>query len=637
MMKTILNFCSTNDISRNKVLEGDMHLKKFALQVYLSFMNLRIKYKTLLLFYSIIIFVSLVLGSYSYIVYSNKIQREVRELNYIETTKIRKSVDLLQKDIKDLSTFICLDSEIQKALTVSDKSIRVDNANNEYNYTSEVLRPLYNLVASKDYISFIAIYGKNGFMYYISSDTSNGLRKFSDIEYSEIYSRVEKLKGAPSWNNLDAENQVFIVNNKNPKVAMVRTLLSTNTYENIGVMAICLNISTIDNLYSENTKGSRRSVILLDDKNNVISLKSSDDKLKVEDIKKYAIPSIEGTIGNKSIRLGDENYLMTYDTTEQSSWKIIYTVPVKELLRDLNSVLVITILVVIGCLIVALILTMFISTYLTSPINKLIYSMERVKKGNFKEKVNFKFNDEIGILGEQYNDMIDNINNLIDEVYMLQIQEKEAELKALQAQINPHFLYNTLDSMFWKAQKSNDKDISEMIYALSKLFRLTLNRGYESTYISNEKDFIENYLLLQKRRYGDKLNYSIQFDECILFYRIPKLILQPFVENAIAYGTEFSNAESIITVKGEQHHKGIRFTIKDNGRGMSKELIDKILTDDKANISNQSSGYAMKNIRKRLSLYYEGNFDFNILSSEKEGTTIEIIIPTGSKKFLMEE
>ncbi|WP_139903203.1 sensor histidine kinase [Clostridium thermarum] len=329
-----------------------------------------------------------------------------------------------------------------------------------------------------------------------------------------------------------------------------------------------------------------------------------------------------------------ETVVDKYYTTEQSSWRIIYTVPMKELLSDLNSVLIATIMVVIGCLIVALIFTMFISTYLTSPINRLIDSMERVKKGNFKEKVNFKYNDEIGVLGEQYNDMIDNINNLIDKVYLLQIQEKEAELKALQAQINPHFLYNTLDSIFWKAQKSNNKEISEMIYALSKLFRLTLNRGYEFTYIKNEKDFIENYLLLQKMRYGDKLSYSIRFDEEILSYRIPKLILQPFVENAIAYGTEFSNTESMIIVTGDQHDKGIRFTIKDNGRGMSSELIAKILSDDRSNIANESTGYAMKNIRKRLSLYYDDNFNFNIYSTEMNGTTIEIIIPINSKKII---
>ena len=615
-----------------------MFISKLIEKLHLSFMNLRIKYKTLLLFYSIVIFVSLILGSYSYIVYSNKIEKGATESNYIESTKIRKSVDLLQKDIKDLSTFICLDSELQKALTESEKSIEAISDDNEYNnYTSEVLRPLYNLVASKDYISFIAIYGNNGFRYYISTDSSNGLRKLSEIEGLDIYTKAKGLKGAPLWKNLDDKNQMFIVNNKSPKVAMVRNLLSTNTYENIGFMVICLNISTLDNLYTENTKSSRRSVILLDEKNNVISLKSSDNKLKAEDVKNYIIPKISEKAGNKNIRLGDENYLITYDTTEQSSWRIIYTVPVKELLKDLKSVLVITIMVVIGCLIIALILTMFISTYLTSPINKLIYSMEKVKKGNFKEKVNFKYNDEIGILGEQYNDMIDNINNLIDEVFMLQIQEKEAELKALQAQINPHFLYNTLDSIFWKAQKSNDKEISEMIHALSKLFRLTLNRGYESTYINNEKDFIENYLLLQKMRYGEKLRYLIEFDEAILYYRIPKLILQPFVENAIAYGTESSNTESIIKVIGEQHPQGIRFIIEDNGKGISKELIDKILTDDMANVSNVSTGYAMKNVKKRLSLYYDNAFEFNIHSSEGEGTTIEIIVPTDCKKFKMEE
>lgn len=610
-----------------------MFIKRFILRLHSSFMNLSIKYKTLLLFYSIVIFISVLLGSYSYIVYSNKIEKEIRQSNFIETTKIRKSVDLLQKDIKDLSTFILLDSDLQKVLSEPVKSPGTNMQNAEENYTGEVLRPLYDLAASKDYISFISIYGNNGFQYYISNDYSSGIRRLSEIEPLDIYIKAKELKGQPLWKNLDADNQVFIVNNKHPKVAMVRTLLSTNNYDTIGFMIICINVSTLDNLYSENTNSSRRSVILLDEKNKIISLKSNDEKLKAEDIESYIIPSVNEKSGNKNIKLGNENYLVAFDTSEQSSWKVIYTVPVNELLSELKSVLVATIMVVIGCLIIALILAMFISTYLTSPINKLIYSMEKVKMGSFKEKVNFKYNDEIGTLGEQYNDMIDNINNLIDEVYMLQIQEKEAELKALQAQINPHFLYNTLDSIFWKAQRSNDKEIGEMIHALSKLFRLTLNRGQEFTYIENEKDFIHNYLLLQKMRYGEKLKYTIEFDEDILFYRIPKLILQPFVENAIAYGTESSNAESIIKVRGEKYHGGIRFTIEDNGNGISQKLIDEILADDAESVSNASTGYAMKNIKKRLALYYDNNFEFNIYSSEGESTIIEIIIPTESKKF----
>jgi len=254
--------------------------------------------------------------------------------------------------------------------------------------------------------------------------------------------------------------------------------------------------------------------------------------------------------------------------------------------------------------------------------------MKRVKTGNFKEKVNLKYMDEIGLLGNEYNDMIDNINNLIDKVYKLQISEKEAELKALQAQINPHFLYNTLDSIYWKAQKSKETDISEMIYALSKLFRLTLNRGNEFTEVRNEKEFIENYLILQKKRFKNKLEYKINISNDILQYEMPKLILQPFVENSIIHGTEEDTDKSILDICGYIEGNKIKFIIQDNGRGIEESILNNLLkSDSNEKNSKEHKGYAIKNVKDRLNLYYDGNYFLNITSNIGKGTKVEIIIP----------
>jgi two-component system sensor histidine kinase YesM len=276
---------------------------------------------------------------------------------------------------------------------------------------------------------------------------------------------------------------------------------------------------------------------------------------------------------------------------------------------------------------------MYISSNLTSPIKKLIHAMKKVNEGDFK-KTNFKYNDEIGILGNQYNEMIDNISNLIEKVYKLQIREKEAELKALQAQINPHFLYNTLDTIFWRAEKAKEKDISEMVYALSKIFRLTLNNGHEATLVRAEKEFIHYYLLLQKNRYKDKLTYNIEIAEELLDFKIPKLILQPFVENAIMYGTENDDEQSIITINGVYKNGKINFSIEDNGIGMSEEKIHKLLdVSHKLDPVEEKKGYAIYNINQRLALYYNNDYQLIINSDIGKGTKIQIIIPTESKKI----
>ena len=255
--------------------------------------------------------------------------------------------------------------------------------------------------------------------------------------------------------------------------------------------------------------------------------------------------------------------------------------------------------------------------------------MKRMEKGNLDEKVNFKYKDEIGILGTQYNGMVEHINNLINKVYKLQLQEKEAELRALQSQINPHFLYNTLDTIFWKAEINKDTEISEMIYALSNLFRLTLNRGEDFTLVQKEKEFIEYYLLLQKKRYKDKLLYEINFSNDILNFKIPKLILQPFVENAIVHRTEISTEKSSISIQGSILNNKIIFTIEDNGAGINKDILNNIFKSSSSEITpSEKKGYAIINVKERLSLYYENNYELNIFSKEHKGTKIEIVLPT---------
>jgi len=166
-----------------------------------------------------------------------------------------------------------------------------------------------------------------------------------------------------------------------------------------------------------------------------------------------------------------------------------------------------------------------------------------------------------------------------------------------------------------------------MIYALSKLFRLTLNRGSEFIQIRGEKEFIECYLFLQSKRYKNKLKYQIQIPDEILNYYIPKLILQPFVENAIVHGIENNNSESIIEVTGKKEGEFINFTIKDNGLGIDEDKIKKIKDSLKSSNTKEEFGYAIKNVNERLRLYYEDNYKLDINSKIGVGTEVSILLP----------
>jgi two-component system, sensor histidine kinase YesM len=596
-------------------------IKIFYDKMYSFYMNLSIRYKILIFFFTIIIFISLSLGIYSYSASYHTIQEEVASVNLRDIKQSSGSINFLQKDVKDLSTFVCLNPLVQAFVKSEEPS------NNLYNYNSVSLEPLNSLLASKDYISFIIIYGNNGSTYYLSSDRSTGVNSYKDIKMTDIYKKAHELKGAPMWLDLRDENQIFISDNKQPKIAMVRTITNTNTFEEAGLMVICINNSTLERIYSGNQKTTEGSTIMLDDKNNIVSFATSDKELLKKPDFSPLLPYINSTTGYDVVTFNKVKFLITASTIEQSGWKMVSMLPMSALLKNLNSILTMTIIVIIACLIISLIMALLISKALTSPIKKLLTSMQKVKSGNFKEKVSFKYKDEIGMLGAEYNDMIDNINTLIDKVYKLQIKEKEAELKALQAQINPHFLYNTLDTIFWKAERSNQKDISDMVYALSRLFRISLSRGNEFIFLRSEKEFIEHYLLLQSKRFKQRLSYEIEIEDCILDYTIPKLIIQPFVENSIIHATEGDNDKSLIKISGRLCLDKLVFTVEDNGCGMSEETINLLLSNKFSEDKKFQSSYAIRNVNQRLALYYNNNYALNISSNLGKGTKVEIEIP----------
>jgi two-component system sensor histidine kinase YesM len=215
------------------------------------------------------------------------------------------------------------------------------------------------------------------------------------------------------------------------------------------------------------------------------------------------------------------------------------------------------------------------------------------------------------------------------------LREKESELNALQAQINPHFLYNTLDALYWQATDAQHYEIAEDIYALSQLFRLVLGQGKGIVTVRNEQDLIDRYLHIQKMRFEKRLDYEIKIEEEIQTAIIPKLILQPFIENAIVHGFEKAGEKCFISLVGKKRGNHIIFMIKDNGIGMSREQVKAILNvNDSERYASQRIGrYAIKNIRERLELKYHEDFKLLIYSKEGSGTTVIIELPYENKEM----
>jgi two-component system sensor histidine kinase YesM len=291
--------------------------------------------------------------------------------------------------------------------------------------------------------------------------------------------------------------------------------------------------------------------------------------------------------------------------------------------------LILPITLALALLLCAWPLSASVSRVLTRQTSILSDSMEKFKNGDFNQNVKITSQDEIGQLSVSFNQMVSDIRSLINKNYVMVLKEKEIELNALQAQINPHFLYYVLDSFYWRVIGTGNEEIGEDVLALSKLFRLLLNQGNSEIEIRKEIELIDCYLRIQKMRFSKRLSFEINVAEDIMEYRISKLTIQPFVENAIVHGLEKSDEGGIVRVTGRKEDDYLVFTIEDNGIGMSQEDADIILmADESKRYADVRVGhYAIRNIKERLALRYGDKFKLEIQSEKNKGTRVRITIP----------
>jgi two-component system sensor histidine kinase YesM len=272
---------------------------------------------------------------------------------------------------------------------------------------------------------------------------------------------------------------------------------------------------------------------------------------------------------------------------------------------------------------------LFISYRLTHPIRKLKNCMREVEEGNLDLRAEVSSHDEIADLSESFNSMVQRIKELIELTVKEQELAKKMEFKALQAQINPHFLYNSLESILWMAEAGNKEDIITMTKSLSSFFRIILSKGDEKITLRDELSHITSYLVIQKLRYRDILSYEIDVPEELMEYRIIKIVLQPLVENALYHGIKNTRLMGKVRIQGRELEDQIVLIVDDNGVGMSEEKLAELqqLFTSEYHLGTSSSSYGLRNVNQRLKLEYGDNYRLRITSVLGKGTRVIIKIP----------
>ena len=332
--------------------------------------------------------------------------------------------------------------------------------------------------------------------------------------------------------------------------------------------------------------------------------------------------------------LDDNIYNITNMITEEINSYILsettnYTTAQEVMRERTNDAYKIAIIASLVAIFIAIVMSVYALRSVTVPITKLCHNIRKVGRGDFNIKKQPEVIDEIAVLTDSFDNMTKEIAELVDEIKKEQDSIRLAQLKLLQEQITPHFLYNTLDAIVWLAEENKTKDVINMVTALSDFFRTGLSEGRDIISIKEEVGHINSYLQIQRYRYQDIMDYEINVDDNIYYYHIPKMTLQPLVENALYHGIKNKRGEGKILVEGHLEDEFIIIEVKDNGKGMDEQQLGKLrnkLEDDKEDESNK--GYGLVNVNKRMKYYYGDDCGLFFESELNKGTKAVLRIKT---------
>jgi two-component system, sensor histidine kinase YesM len=319
---------------------------------------------------------------------------------------------------------------------------------------------------------------------------------------------------------------------------------------------------------------------------------------------------------------GNMSYIMVYDVLKDTGWKIIYTLPLDDYLSTVNKLRWVTVLAFILCIVIFTALSGFIASRFTKKIRELSHSMKKIQIGDFDVHISYRGHDEVGHLINGFNIMAGKLKELVDEVYVIQVKEKEAEMKALQAQINPHFLYNTLASISWLGMRNGVKDITKISNSLAKFYKVSLSKGRNIIKVGDELEHVKAYMDIQDIRYKNKIRLAYDIDEELLEVPTIKLIVQPFIENAIIHGIWGEKETINIRLIVKRQEEMIVWRIIDDGVGISRGRQQEMEQTDQF-----AAGYGVINVDQRIKLYFGDRYGVSMFSREGIGTVIEIVTP----------
>ncbi|CAG7655870.1 sensor histidine kinase [Paenibacillus allorhizosphaerae] len=553
----------------------------------------------------------LLLGGFAYAVSFKTTEQKTRQSGIDTMRQIQGTLEFILQDVENMSVFLIGQQDIQSYLSspVEDMDVR-----------SRITGFTANLVTSKPYISNITIFPANAFeplstmtIYESELEQQVNIREVS----AKLWTGVYTIRNYAGYKNV---------------ITFIRPLRGVGTYRNLGWLSISLDELTLSRYLSERNPGAGLGkLLLLNDKERIIS---STEKRWLREPVEAALPGITGALegnpyGSGTYGQGEDKQMVLYYREPLVDWMLLGTIPYRVYSEQNRYLIMLTAGAVTLSILISAGLILFIVRQVTNPLRLLTKLLTRIDPNEPLPVYPVGSKDEIGRLAESYNLLGQHIETLKRQLIRNETRKKEADLRALQAQINPHFLYNTLSSIHWIALMREEKRIADMVEALSDFLRFSLNKGKDFCPVHQEIAHIKNYAQVQSIRFPDKFDLEFVVSPELQDKLMLKLLLQPLVENAMIHGIQKKEGRGTIHVYVEKNGDRMNFLVLDDGVGMPEERLQSI----RANLESPEehvypgNSYGLRNVNERLLLHYGQDAQLHIESRLHAGTRVSFSIP----------
>ena len=537
----------------------------------------------------------------------NYMSQIIQQVNY--------DIDTYIEYMENISSVIAKSSDVPRYLFDQNQTEAEREAEKE-----RILTQFQTIMESRDDIYNVAAVAKNG--RYIINQGDDELTGYVDIESLDWYQAAMESKSGIAVSSSHVQNA--IQSSYKWVITLSRALVNNQTGEREGLFFVDLNYSAISDLCNNNSIEEKGYIFVLDAEGNIVY--HPKQQLMYGGLKTENIDAImECREDSLIIDEGGDSKLYTMSKSKRTGWTVVGAVYTSELLKN-NEQAQMWYLLVASILLLAVIgISSIISREITKPIRSLRDSMRKVQNGQFDTHVEVITENEIGSLGRSFNLMTSEIQALMEQNVYEQKQKRKSELKALQAQINPHFLYNTLDSIIWMSEAGENDEVVEMTSALARLLRQSISNDKEEVELEKEIEYVKNYLTIQKMRYKDKLEFFIYVDPRVAHVPIIKLVLQPLVENAIYHGIKYKATKGNSKIYARPVDGRVEIVVADDGIGMDEDVMEHIFDEHRK--EQKRNGVGVPNVQKRLKLQYGSEYGIRYESVKGAGTKAVITIP----------